>query len=380
MKVITGPEGFNPSHENSEVIGGFNAGATKIKTEDGCKTLLVIRVAEKFKEQDDSSIHVPRWDYRTAGSPLVFDRIPARLIIKQSEKEIEYFDKDGEIKKSLKHTSRLEIRILNEAGKLEKWGNGRVLPKYDFEERGMEDPRITMFGKEVEKELGYKYGVTYVVPHDLHRVSTVIMLTNDFKKFDYLPFGNTPRPVKNGKDMALLPDRYLSTAKNVLTKKYELEFGALVRPSEHEGISTAGIALEYSPNLVAMGLPHRLIENQNGVITGTGAPPVKIGDILLAPYHEAIPYEPGEEGKEWHTHRYVTKMLEMNAKEPWRASINPDFGLQIEDFEDLLLGKGFVPNVVYTTGMIYYEKENRLELFHGINDDHEVVTGHDIIG
>ncbi|MFH1376487.1 MAG: hypothetical protein ABIH25_02525 [Candidatus Woesearchaeota archaeon] len=379
MRVIAKPEDFSPSHGDSEVIGAFNSGATTIETPQGLEILLLVRVAETHKQIESEDVMVPRWDYKTNGSLLVFDKISKNSIIKQSEKEIKYLDlKDGKIKTRLRHISRLERRILGDDGTLKKWGRESILLEYDFAEYGMEDPRITRFGEETAEKLKHKYGVTYVCPHDLHRVSTGIMLTNDFKKFTHLPLGNTPRPVKNGKDMALLPDRYLSTAENILTRKKELEFGVLVRPSEHEGISTAGIALEYSPNLVAMGLPHRLIENQNGIITGTGAPPVKIGDKLISPYHDAIPYKTGEDGKQWHTHYYETKCLEMDAKEPWKASIIPDFCLRREDFLDILPEQGFVPNVVYTIAMIINEQKTEARMFHGVCDTWEAETGHDI--
>jgi len=380
IKVIGGPENFSPSHENSEVIGAFNSGATSIETPDGPKPLLLVRVAEKPKQTQKGCVMVPRWDYKTNGSPLVFDEIYGSSIIEQSEKEIKYLDpKDGKIKTRLKHISRLERRILNDDGTLKKWGRGDILRGYDFAEYGREDARITQFGEEVRNKIRFKYGITYVCPHDLHRVSTMIMLTNDFKKFTHLPLGNTPRPVKNGKDVALLPDLYLSTAKNILTKKRELEFGVLVRPSEHDGISTAGIALEYSPNLVAMGLPHRLIENQNGVITGTGAPPIRIGDELIAPVHYAIPYKSGQDGKQWHSHYYQTRLLIMDAKEPWKAGIDPEFSLERKDFDDILPEPGFVRNVVYTIAMIINPQKDKARMFHGIDDTWEVETGHDII-
>jgi len=379
MRVIARPENFSPLHEDSEVIGGFNAAATTIETQNSLETLLCFRVAEKPKQTQSKDVMVPRWDYKTKGSPLVFDKIPETSIIEQSEKEIKYLDpKDEKIKTRLKHISHLEKRILGDDGTLKKWGRGRILLEYDFTEYGMEDPRITQFGEEVRNKIGFKYGVTYVCPHDLHRVSTMIMLTNDFKKFTHLPLGNTPRPVKNGKGVALLPDQYLSTAKNILTGKRELEFGVLVRPSEHDGISTAGIALEYSPNLVAMGIPHRLIENQNGVIIGTGSSPVKIGDKLISPYHDAIPYSKKESKKWGHSHYYLTRCLEMNAKEPWKALIIPDFCLRRKDFLDILPERGYVPNVVYTIGMIINPQKDKARMFHGIDDTWDAETGHDI--
>ncbi len=376
MKIIARPEDFDPSQKDSKVIGTFNPGVSTIETKNGLETLLLVRVAETFKE-NNNSIYVPRWDYKNKKPSLIFDKIEGE-ILNESDKEIKYIDSKGEVKTKLKHASHPEIRILNKTGKLEKWGQGNILPKYDFEEYGIEDTRITKFEKEVEKEIGYKYCITSVVPHDIHRVSTVMMLTNDFKKFNYLPFGNTPRPIKNGKDIALFPDFYLSPDINIRTKKREKKFVMFVRPSEHNEISPAGIAIEYSHNLTEMGIPHRLIENQNGAITGTGAPPLKLGNILLSPYHEAIPYNNEEDGKKWHTHYYVTKLLELDAKEPWKASIIPNFCLRREDFNEILPDKGFVPNVVYTTGMTANKQGNKLKCYNGIDDTWIVETEHDI--
>jgi len=351
-KIIACPEDYFPLSEQCNVIGAFNPGATLIKNEQGnLETLLMIRVAEKVPNKKfllpffeiRNEEHLKEWK-------INFDEPSEKEINKCYKKSVEL--KNGVNR--LRHISLPRLMKLNSEGEIiEKNQEPCLYPSWEFERFGIEDIRITSMEDR-------RYVVTYVCPHREFGVSTAFKITKDFNTFEETIKENTPRPIFSGiKDVVVFPEKVPSPSRTEILKKEDKLYTALVRPNAFPDISTPGIWVSYSPDLVHWGQEHRLTISKEGEITGTGTPPIKIENKWFAAYHETTRNQKKESV-------YSTKLMRMNLKEPWKEFKSSEILLERNDYLYLLPERGYIPNVVFTSAKT--EQDGITTLYSGIDD------------
>src|SRR3989338_4292486 len=161
------------------------------------------------------------------------------------------------------------------------------------------------------------YAFTYVSPHRRFGVSTSMVTTLDFKKFKRFELHGSPRPIRTlVKDFSIFPEKVKSPEmmKDEL-HQYKMDYAALTRPNAFSELSSPGIWISYSDNLVYWGGTQRLIGSYNGEYTGTGTPPIKVGNFWLGIYHEFDPRRKKKFGKDKYA-AYKGRMFALDYSNP----------------------------------------------------------------
>jgi predicted GH43/DUF377 family glycosyl hydrolase len=312
-RLLLRPEDVPPSRDDFEVVGAFNPGAVRSEGE----VVLLVRVAERPRERRPGFTGLPRWD---PASELTIDWVP--------DAELESVDPrvvrrkaDGLVR--LTFTSHLRVV---------RCGDGRVVreitgftfrPQGEVEEFGVEDPRIT--------PLNGRFYFSYVAV-SRHGPASALASTTDFRTFERHGVGFCPE----NKDVVLFP-AMLGGA-----------FAALHRPVCGTPFTRPEMWVARSPDLIHWGAHAPLAisggEWQSGRV-GAGTPPIRVPGGWLAIYHgNRHPTRPGEVGA------YYGAALLLDPDNPARVlrrSREPFFVPEAE-FE----GAGFVPNVVFPTGVV----------------------------
>ena len=124
---------MKPSHDDLTVVGTFNPGVAELEDE----VVLLVRIAERPREQRDGYVGLPRWE---AERGVVVDWV--------SEHEVDWIDprvvrnkQDGLVR--LAFTSHLRVARSKDGRTIDRWCEPRFLPESEREEYGVEDPRIT---------------------------------------------------------------------------------------------------------------------------------------------------------------------------------------------------------------------------------------------
>jgi predicted GH43/DUF377 family glycosyl hydrolase len=310
---VVRPTDASPSRDDFEVIGTFNPGAAK--TADG--TVLLIRVAERPREQRPAYTGLPRWD---ADRGVTVDWV--------ANDELEFVDprvvrckRGGGTR--LTFTSHLKVVRSLEGVNISDFDGVLFESESPLEEFGVEDPRIT--------PLDGRFYITYVAV-SRHGVATALASTLDFQSFARhgLIFG------PENKDVVLFPERING------------QYVALHRPSGSAGFSRPEMWLARSPDLVHWGQHQHLLgvgENWDGSRIGAGPPPLRIPEGWLVIYHGAAkPNRPGDTGV------YSAGAILLAHEDPMRVLRRSKAPLlsPLTEFEC----NGFVPNVVFPTGMV----------------------------
>ncbi|HUW43457.1 MAG TPA: hypothetical protein VMV95_00650 [Bacillota bacterium] len=354
IKIIASPKDYTPLRKDFKVVGAFNPGVTSVETDKGLETILYMRIPETPTKKISNKILLPFFKINNKeGSPLEidYDIIDKKDLKKIGKKEV--VPKQGH--KRLRHISLPRMVILDENRNISERRQGPIIyPSWEYDRFGLEDVRITPF------EDG-RYFITYATPHREFGVNSQILSTRnikDSKDLERVTFDNTPRPEIRGKDVVLFPEKIPSPSTTEMIEKREKLYTSFIRPNAFSDLSTPGIWISYSPDLVHWGQNHRLTLSENGKVTGTGSPPVKRPYGWLEAYHETTM----EKGKT----KYVTKLMTLDLKEPWKVLTLSSTLLERKDFRELLPKDGYVPNTVFTTGMII--DEGRTDFYQGIDD------------
>ncbi len=363
-KIIASPEDYKPLSDQCnvldqcEVIGAFNPGAVIIENNEGnLETLLMIRVAESpaanLSNVYKSKVLLPYFEISNKANKKLemgFDEELYKNIHAEGKKEV--LLKGGTDR--LKHISLPRFLRLDEKGEIiERSQNPAVYPAFEYERFGMEDFRITPF------EDG-RFILTYVSPHRDFGVSTPFLITKDFKKYNRLPEGNTPRPIITGiKDVILFPEKIPSPSRTEIIKKGQKIYSGFIRPNAFDYISKPGIWVSYSPDLIHWGQDHRLTHSRNGETTGSGTPAIKIGKSWISAYHETTKNDKEEDV-------YNTKLMRMDHDKPWRNFKSSKVLLDRKDYLEYLSEPGYVPNIVFTSGIT--NSNGVVTLYSGIDD------------
>src|SRR5215472_10395352 len=159
------PGDLRPLQEDLEILGVFNPGA--VATAEG--VVLLVRVAEAFRERRQGWTPLPRWDL--AAERVVADWIrddklvfldPRVVLIKQTGL------------RRLTFTSHLRVVRSRDGLQLDTIEPEIFRPSHENEEYGVEDPRIT--------PLEGRFYFTYVAV-SRHGAATALASTTDFKSF-----------------------------------------------------------------------------------------------------------------------------------------------------------------------------------------------------
>jgi len=354
IKLIASPQDYTPFREDFKVVGAFNPGVTSVKTDKGLETVLYVRVAEAPLENRSDKVLLPFFHINNKeGSSLEIDCdvVDRKNLKKVGKKEV--VPRQGTSR--LKHFSLPRLVVLDENREISKRKQDPIIyPSWEYERFGIEDVRITSFEDE-------RYFITYATPHREFGVNSYILSTKNIKNLKNLErvtSDNTPHSEVSGKDVVLFPEKVSSPSTTGMIKKGERLYLAFIRPNAFSELSTPGIWISYSPDLVHWGQNHRLTLSQTGEVTGTGSPPVKMPYGWLEAYHETTK----EHGKV----KYVTKLMTLDCKEPWKVlNLSPTL-LERWDFRELLPKKGYIPNIVFTTGMVV--DGERTDFYCGIDD------------
>ena len=325
-QVLVRPADVLPSRDDFEVIGTFNPGA--VKTAEG--VTLLVRVAERACSVRPGFTGLPRW----SDGELAIDWI--------ANDELEFIDprvvrckRDGLVR--LTFTSYLKV-VRSLDGRRDFDYTGTVFcPESDLEGFGVEDPRIT--------PLEGRFCITYVAV-SRRGVATALATTDDFHSFTRhgVIFG------PENKDVVLFPE------------KIGGEYYALHRPSGSAGFSRPEMWLAKSPDLIHWGEHQHLLAVGSGWDSGrigAGPPPIRIAEGWLVLYHgNERPRRAGEVGV------YSAGAMLLDHDEPsriLRKSVTPLFKPEA-DFET----GGFVPNVVFPTGILVDDRS--LQIYYGAGD------------
>jgi predicted GH43/DUF377 family glycosyl hydrolase len=349
------PGDLRPSRDDLEIVGVFNPGAIAF----GDELILLVRVAERPRERRAGHAALPRWQ---SGAGLIVDWI--------ADDEIDFLDArvvrrkcDGLVR--LTFVSHLRILRSRDGRSINCEDDARFEPQSEFEEFGVEDPRIT--------RIGDAYWFTYVAV-SRHGPATALASTTDFRTFTR---HGVIFPIEN-KDVVLFPE------------PIDGDYVALHRPVGGTRFTRPEIWLARSADRVHWGR-HRVLlgagtmSNDSGVSgwdadrVGAGAPPIRTPDGWLEIYHgsskpagdrsgssgsgssgSGVGNDSGASG----VGAYSAGALLLDLDEPHRVvgkSAEPIL-VPETNFER----EGFVPNVVFPTGVV--DRGDTLLVYYGAAD------------
>jgi predicted GH43/DUF377 family glycosyl hydrolase len=313
-RLLLRPGDLPASRDDFEVVSAFNPGAVRLA--DG-EVMLLVRVAERPRERQSGFTGLPRWD---PADGLTVDWV--------SDAELEPIDPrvvrrkaDGLVR--LTFTSHLRLVRCGDGRSVREVTDVVIRPETEVEEFGVEDPRIT--------PIGARYYVTYVAV-SRHGPATALAVTADFRSFERLGVIFCPE----NKDVVLFPEPIGGA------------YAALHRPVCGTPFTRPEMWSATSSDLTLWGA-HRPLDLGGGAWqsgrVGAGTPPVRADGGWLEIYHgNRHPTRPGEVGT------YYGGALLLDPDDPSRVlrrTPEPFFRPEA-DFE---VG-GFVPNVVFPTGVI----------------------------
>jgi len=334
--LLLSPADIGPSRDDFEVVGVFNPGAAVV----GGEVVLLVRVAERPREQRPGWTGLPRWD---PDQGLTIDWVPdgeldpvdARVVRRRA---------DGLVR--LTFISHLRVVRCGDGRSVRAVTEVRFPPGTPLEEFGVEDARITW--------LDGRYRITYVAV-SRHGAATALASTADFLTFERHGIVFCPE----NKDVVLFPERV------------DDEYVALHRPNPATPFCRPGMWVARSTDLIHWGRHDVLHTGAGSWETGrigAGPPPIRVDGGWLAIYHGSRqPTRPGEVGA------YSGGALLLDAEDPTRilARTPEPFLVPAADFER----HGFVPDVVFPTGIV--ETGDTLLVYYGAADSGTAVAAFD---
>jgi predicted GH43/DUF377 family glycosyl hydrolase len=334
------PGDLRPSRDDLEIVGTFNPGAIAF----GDEVVLLVRVAERPRERRAGRTALPRWQ---AGAGLTVDWI--------ADDEIDLLDArvvrrkcDGLVR--LTFASHLRILRSGDGRSIDREDDVRFEPQTEFEEFGVEDPRIT--------RIGDTYWFTYVAV-SRHGPATALASTADFQTFTR---HGVIFPIEN-KDVVLFPEAM------------DGEYVALHRPVGGTRFTRPEIWLARSADMMHWGR-HQVLARAGTLSddsgdsgwdagrVGAGAPPIRCRDGWLEIYHGSTRPAGDRSGGASGVGAYSAAALLLDLDEPHRIVRKSSKPILVPetDFER----EGFVPNVIFPTGVV--ERGDTLHVYYGAAD------------
>ncbi|HXU77890.1 MAG TPA: glycoside hydrolase family 130 protein [Methylomirabilota bacterium] len=327
------PADLKPSQPDLEVIGTFNPGA--VATEKG--VVLLVRVAEQPIERRAGQTGLPRWDPH---SKKVWIDWESNNEIAPVDIRVVRRKRDGLVR--LSFISHLRVFHSKDGRTLEPTPGASFSPANEYEEFGVEDPRITRIG-----DIFY---FTYVAV-SRHGAATALASTRDFQTFERHGILFYPE----NKDVVLFPEkiggRYL----------------ALHRPNGATPFTKPEMWLASSPDLKDWGAHQHFLGGSAawdiGRI-GAGTPPIRTPEGWLEIYHGN-----SRQQEDKSIGAYSGGVLLLDLEEPRRIlGAAGQIFIPETDYER----EGFVPNVVFPTGIV--QQGENLLVYYGAADTSTAVV------
>jgi predicted GH43/DUF377 family glycosyl hydrolase len=331
--LLVRPEDLPASHDGWEVIGTFNPGAIRF----GNDVVLLVRVAERPREQRQGWTALPRWS-RAEG--LIIDWV--------KNEELEFLDPrvvrrraDGLVR--LTFVSHLRVAVAGDGTTIDRIGPPAIVPQTGDEEFGVEDARIT--------PLEDRYCITYVAV-SRHGAATALATTTDFATFERQGIIFCPE----NKDVVLFPERVGG------------QYAALHRPVGGTPFTVPQMWIARSNDLIHWGQHAYLYGGEREWETGrvgAGAPPIALKEGWLEIYHGNLRSKvAGDVGA------YFGAAMLLARDDPGQVlrTGNAPVLTPNLDFER----EGFVANVVFPTAVI--EADDRLLVYYGASDKYSAVV------
>lgn len=332
-RLLLSPADVPPSRDDFEVVGVFNPGAVQAEDE----VVLLVRVAERPREQRPGFTGLPRW---TDHGELTVDWV-ADEQLEPLDPRVVRRKADGLVR--LTFTSHLRVVHCGDGRSVREISDARFLPATRLEEFGVEDPRIT--------RLSGRFYFTYVAV-SRHGAATALASTTDFRDFSR---HGTIFCCEN-KDVVLFPERIGGVG------------AALHRPNPATPFCRPEMWIAWSEDLLHWGR-HGVLHGggadwETGRV-GAGTPPVRAPGGWLEIYHGSRhTTTPGAVGK------YSTGALLLDPENPARILRRTPESIfePTAEFER----NGFVPDVVFPTGIV--ETEKTFLVYYGAADTHTAVV------
>lgn len=312
-RCLLKPEQLAPSQEDVRVVGAFNPGA--VETAQG--VVLLIRVAEAPLEIRPGFVGLPRWDLGAGG--IVVDWLPEEELIVVDARVVKI-----KLTGLLRLTSTSHLRVVSspDGRQLDLGAQTLIRPSQLWEAYGIEDARIT--------PIDGRFYITSVAV-SRHGAATALASTLDFRSFQSHGLIFCPE----NKDVVLFPERIGGN------------YYALHRPTAAHDFSRPEIWLASSPDLIHWGVHQPLLGSNTawdcGRI-GAGTPPIRTREGWLVIYHGNNKAE-GDNG----IGSYGAGQLLLDLDQPWQIR---SAGTQVLAAELDYECQGFVPNVIFPTGLI----------------------------
>ena len=319
---IIEPKNLRPSREDFEVIGVFNAGATRLADE----VILLLRVAERPISTDPD-----------VASVAIYDVAKDDIVLKgfsKSDPENDFSDPRLVVTPSgtyLTSISHLRLARSRDGISFEIEDRPAIAPANDVESFGIEDPRISL--------IEGTYYISYAAVSGLG-VTGCLISTKDFKLFERHGVIFYP----DNKNVVLFPER--------INGRYY----ALHRPGS--ALFGGGqIWIAESPDLACWGNHRFLCGPRAGfwddAKVGAGAVPFKIEAGWLEIYHGAD-----------RNNRYCLGAVLLDSARPWLvlARIEEPIFQPQACYEC----NGFFGNAVFTCGLL--READRLRIYYGAAD------------
>ncbi len=262
MKVIRAannplitPADVPPSSPELKVVCAFNAAAARY----GHETLLLLRVAETVREVAPDEVAVPILDCRD-GACVQIERIPRNTPGLDLRDSRAVRLQDRYLLSSLSH-----LRLARSTDGLHFTIDAApaLFPATEYEEYGIEDPRIT--------QIGDTYYINYTAV-SRYGIGVGLASTTDFVSYTRhgLIFG------PENKNVAIFPEKIGGL------------YYAIHRPA-NTGMGTMSMWLASSPDLIHWGNHRQFLSSRPGmwdaVRLGAGSVPFRTDDGWLAVYH-----------------------------------------------------------------------------------------------
>lgn len=312
-KCLLRPSDFSPTQDDLEVDGVFNPGVAA--TDKG--VVLLVRVAEDAKEKRPGWVSLPRRDWVKETTQIEWLR--CEEVVSPDQRLVHRKDNGWA---RLTFVSHLRVVRSRDGRTIDSISNVKMEGANEYEEYGVEDPRIT--------QIGDTYWITYVAV-SRHGASTALASTRDFETFHRHGIIFPPE----NKDVVLFPE------------KIGGEFWALHRPNPQTWFAKPEMWTATSPDLLQWKgheFFYRGTEPWEIGRVGAGTPPIRRPEGWMQIFHG----NNRSEGDPTIGAYYGGAMLS-DAENPRRilARSGAIFGPEA-DYER----RGFVPNAVFPTGWV----------------------------
>lgn len=332
QQLLIRPEDITPSDEALEVIGAFNPGAAAY---DG-DVVLLVRIAERPREQREGFTALPRWETGRVRTDWIanhqIDALDPR-VVRHSE--------TGLLR--LTFTSHLCVVRSSDGRSIDLWNVARLFPEAEWEEYGIEDPRIV--------HLDGRYWITYVAV-SRHGAATALASTEDFVTYERHGIIFCPE----NKDVVLFPERIGG------------QYVALHRPTTAHPFCRPEMWIARSPDLVHWGA-HRPLHGGSALWesdrVGAGAPPLKTDAGWIEVYHASR-----RSGVAGQVGTYAAGVMLLDLEDPSRVIAWSRQPIWEPEAEYEL--SGFVPRVVFPTGIV--ARDDTVQLYYGAADTFTAVV------